>query len=94
MRLAALCHLYPATSCIPLRLQLRPEFSTEHLQADQAYAQTEHCRDSVRHGQRAQKPTNLSAREILRMNIEVCLVLGPKPERERPPQAPAFRHWP
>ena len=59
MRLAALCRLYPATSRIPLRLQLRPEFSAEHLQADQAYAQTEHCRDSVRHGQSAKTHESL-----------------------------------
>ena len=40
----ALCRLYSATSRIPLRVQLRPEFSTEHFQANQSHAQTDDCR--------------------------------------------------
>jgi hypothetical protein len=43
MSVIALCRLYPTTSRIPLRVQLRPELSAEHFQADQACAQTEHC---------------------------------------------------
>ena len=58
-----------ATSRISLLVRPRLELSTEHSQTDQAHAQTEHGRDSLRNGRDAQKPTNLSAREILRMNI-------------------------